>query len=146
SYEAVASKIKDKNVTGVFVGSLVCENGGKLIKDLRTTLGPNVKLLLPDGFTPISAVVEGAGAAAEGAYVSVAGLPNSKLKGAGLAFLHAFQKVAHKAPDPYSVYAAQAAVAMLSAIARSNGSRADVTRKVFSTNLTGSITGNLKFN
>jgi branched-chain amino acid transport system substrate-binding protein len=146
SYEALASKIKDKGVTGVFVGSLICENGGKLIKDLRTTLGPNVKLLLPDGFTPISAVVEGAGAAAEGAYVSVAGLPNSKLKGQGLAFLRAFQKVAHKAPDPYSVYAAQATVAMLSAVSKSNGTRANVTSQIFKTNLRGSITGNLKFN
>jgi branched-chain amino acid transport system substrate-binding protein len=146
SYEALASKIKDKGVTGVFVGSLVCENGGKLIKDLRTTLGPNVKLLLPDGFTPISAVVEGAGAAAEGAYVSVAGLPNSKLKGQGLAFLHAFQKLAHKAPDPYSVYAAQATVAMLSAISKSNGTRASVTQQIFKVSLTNSITGNLKFN
>ena len=52
-----------------------------------------VKLLLPDGFTPISAVVEGAGAAAEGAWVSVAGLPNSKLTGKGRAFLGAFAKV-----------------------------------------------------
>ena len=146
SYEALASKIKDSGVTGVFVGSLVCENGGKLIKDLRTTLGPNVKLILPDGFTPISAVVEGAGAAAEGAYVSVAGLPNSKLTGQGRAFLIAFTKANKKAPDPYSVYAAQATVAMLSAIARSNGTRADVTRKIFSTNLKGSITGNLRFN
>ena len=146
SYEALASKIKDSGATGVFVGSLVCENGGKLIKDLRTTLGPNVKLILPDGFTPISAVVEGAGAAAEDAYVSVAGLPNSKLTGQGKAFLVAFTKANKKAPDPYSVYAAQATVAMLSAIARSNGTRADVTRKIFSTNLKGSITGNLRFN
>jgi branched-chain amino acid transport system substrate-binding protein len=146
SYEALASKIKDKHVTGVFVGSLICENGGKLIKDLRTTLGSSIKLLLPDGFTPISAVVEGAGAAAEGAFVSVAGLPNSKLKGQGRAFLRAFQKVAHKAPDPYSVYAAQATVAMLSAISKSNGTRASVTSQIFKTNLKGSITGNLKFN
>jgi branched-chain amino acid transport system substrate-binding protein len=146
SYEALASKIKDSGATGVFVGSLVCENGGKLIKDLRTTLGPNVKLILPDGFTPISAVVEGAGAAAENAYVSVAGLPNSKLVGKGKAFLVAFTKAYKAPPDPYSVYAAQATVAMLSAIARSNGTRADVTRKIFSTNLKGSITGNLRFN
>jgi branched-chain amino acid transport system substrate-binding protein len=145
SYEALASKIKDKGVTGVFVGSLVCENGGKLIKDLRTTLGPNVKLILPDGFTPISAVVEGAGAAAEGAFVSVAGVPNSQLKGQGLAFLKAFQKVAKKAPDPYSVYAAQATVVMLTAISKSNGTRANVTSQIFKVNLTGSITGNLSF-
>jgi branched-chain amino acid transport system substrate-binding protein len=145
SYEALASKIKDKGVTGVFVGSLVCENGGKLIKDLRTTLGPNVKLILPDGFTPISAVVEGAGAAAEGAFVSVAGVPNSQLKGQGLAFLKAFTKVAKKAPDPYSVYAAQATVVMLTAISKSNGTRANVTSQIFKINLTGSITGNLSF-
>ena len=100
SYEALASKIKDSGATGVFVGSLVCENGGKLIKDLRTTLGPNVKLILPDGFTPISAVVEGAGAAAENAYVSVAGLPNSKLVGKGKAFLAAFTAAYKAPPDP----------------------------------------------
>ena len=98
SYEALASKIKGSGATGVFIGSLVCENGGKLIKDLRTTLGPNVKLILPDGFTPISAVVEGAGAAAENAYVSVAGLPNSKLTGQGKAFLVAFTKANKKVP------------------------------------------------
>jgi len=145
SYEALASKIKDKNVQAVFVGSLICENGGKLIKDLRSTLGPNVKLLLPDGFTPISAVVEGAGAAAEGAYVSVAGVPNSQLRGQGRAFLTAFTKVLKAAPDPYAVYAAQAAVAMLSAISKSNGTRASVTSQIFKVNLKNSITGNLTF-
>jgi branched-chain amino acid transport system substrate-binding protein len=145
SYEALASKIKDKGVQAVFIGSLICENGGKLIKDLRTTLGTGVKLLLPDGFTPISAVVEGAGAAAEGAYVSVAGVPNSQLKGQGLSFLRAFQKVARKAPDPYSVYAAQATVVMLTAISKSNGTRANVTSQIFKVNLKNSITGNLAF-
>ena len=64
------------------------------------------------------------GFAAEGAWVSVAGLPNSQLKGAGKAFLAAFTKANGKAPDPYSVYAAQAAVVMLNAIAKSNGTRA----------------------
>jgi branched-chain amino acid transport system substrate-binding protein len=147
SYEALASKIKDSGANGVFVGGLVCENGGKLLKDLRSTLGNGVHLLLPDGFTPISAVVEGAGAAAENAFVSVAGLPNSKLKGQGKAFLTAFTKANKgKAPDPYSVYAAQATVAMLSAIAKSDGTRAGVTAQIFKINLKGSITGNLSFN
>jgi branched-chain amino acid transport system substrate-binding protein len=147
SYEALASKIKDKKVTGVFVGSLVCENGGKLLKDLRTALGPNVKLLLPDGFTPITSVVEGAGAAAEGAFVSVAGIPNSKLRGPGRAFYAAFKaQLKGKPVAEYAVYAAQAAVAMLSAISRSNGTRAGVTQQILKTNLKNSITGNLAFN
>jgi branched-chain amino acid transport system substrate-binding protein len=147
SYEALASKIKDKGVTGVFVGGLICENGGKLVKDLRSVLGASVKLLLPDGFTPISAVVTGAGAAAEGAYVSVAGLPNSKLKGQGKQFLSAFSKASkNKAPDPYSVYAAQATVVLLSAIAKSDGSRSSVTSQLLKVNLKGSILGNVSFN
>jgi branched-chain amino acid transport system substrate-binding protein len=147
SYEALASKIKAKKVQAVFVGSLVCENGGKLIKDLRTTLGRNVKLLLPDGFTPISTVVEGAGAAAEGAFVSVAGLPISKLRGQGRAFYTAFKaRLKGKPVAEYAVYAAQAAVAMLSAISKSNGTRASVTDQIFKVNLKNSLTGNLKFN
>ena len=146
SYEAQASKIKDSKANGVFIGGLICENGGKLIKDLRSVLGPNVKLLLPDGFTPISAVAQGAGAAANGAYVSVAGLPNSKLKGAGKAFLLAFTKSVGSAPDPYSVYAAQAAVVMLNAIAKSNGTRSSVTTNLLKTNLANSITGTVRFN
>jgi len=145
SYAALASKIKDKGATGVFIGGLICENGGKLIKDLRSTLGAKVKLILPDGFTPISAVVEGAGKAAESAYVSVAGVPNSQLKGQGRAFLNAFRKQIHKDPDPYSSKAAQAAVVMLSAIAKSNGSRSSVASQLFKVNLKGSIQGDVRF-
>jgi branched-chain amino acid transport system substrate-binding protein len=145
-YSALASKIKGTGANGVFVGGLICENGGKLVKDLRSTLGPNVKLLLPDGFTPISAVAQGAGAAANGAFVSVAGVPNSQLKGTGKAFLVAFTKAQKATPDPYSVYAAQAAVVMLSAISKSNGTRASVTQQIFKTNLPNSITGTVKFN
>jgi branched-chain amino acid transport system substrate-binding protein len=145
-YTAQASKIKGKGATGVFIGGLICENGGKLIKDLRATLGKNVKLLLPDGFTPFSATVAGAGAAVEGAYISVAGLPNSQLKGQGKAFLAAFTKANKKAPNPYSVYAAQATVALLTAISKSNGTRASVTSQIFKVNLKNTILGNLAFN
>jgi len=34
SYEATALKIKKSGAQGVFLGGLICENGGKLIKDL----------------------------------------------------------------------------------------------------------------
>ena len=146
-YTALATKIKGTGADALYIGGLVCENGGKLIKDMRSTLGPKVKLILPDGFTPISAVAQGAGAAAEGAYVSVAGVPNSKLKGAGKAFLAAFTKQLHGTPpDPYAVYAAQAMVVMLNAISKSNGTRASVVQQILKTNLTNSITGTVRFN
>ena len=78
--------------------------------------------------------------------ISVAGLPVEKLPAAGKRFAAAFGKVVHKAPDPYSVYAAQAAEAMVAAIAASNGTRADVAAKLFRINLTGSILGHVSFN
>jgi ABC-type branched-subunit amino acid transport system substrate-binding protein len=92
-------------------------------------------------------VAQGAGAAANGAYVSVAGVPNSQLKGTGKAFLLAFTRsLKGTAPDPYSVYAAQAAVVMLSAIKASNGTRASVTQQIFKVHLPNSITGTIAFN
>jgi branched-chain amino acid transport system substrate-binding protein len=146
-YTALATKIKGTAANGVFIGGLICENGGKLLKDLRSTLGPGVRLLLPDGFTPISAVAQGAGAAANGAYVSVAGVPNSQLKGTGKAFLVAFTKfLKGQAPDPYSVYAAQATVVILSAIKASDGTRSSVAQQLFKVHLPNSITGTIAFN
>src|SRR3954453_10857258 len=145
SYEALAVKVKSSGAQGVFVGGLVCENGGKVIKDIVSG-APGVKVLMPDGFTPVSATVQQAGGAAEGSYVSVAGLPNSALKGAGKKFVVNFTKADHKAPDPYSVYAAQAAEAMVGAIAKSNGTRSDIAKQLFKINLKNSILGTLSFN
>ena len=145
SYEALAVKIKASGAQGVFLGGLICENGGKLIKDIAAG-APGVKVLAPDGFTPISAVAQQAGSAAEGTYVSVAGLPNTALKGAGAAFIKNFTKADKKAPDPYSVYAAQAAEVMVGAIAQSNGTRADVAKQLFKLKLANSILGTVSFN
>ena len=145
SYEALAVKVKSSGAQGVFLGGLVCENGGKLIKDLSAG-APAVKIMAPDGFTPVSAVVQGAGAASEGMSISVAGLPNTALKGAGLTFVKNFTKADKRPPDPYSVYAAQAAEAMVAAISASNGSRSDVTKQLFKIHLKNSILGNVSFN
>lgn len=145
SYEALAVKIKSSGAKAVFLGGLVCENGGKLVKDIAAG-APGVKIMAPDGFTPISAVVQGAGAAAENMTVSVAGLPNAQLKGAGKAFISAFTKADGRAPDPYAVYAAQAADVLINAIAASDGSRASVTKNLFKTKVTNGILGSFTIN
>jgi branched-chain amino acid transport system substrate-binding protein len=145
SYEALAVKIKSSGAQGVFLGGLICENGGKLIKDIAAG-APGVKIMAPDGFTPVSAVVQQAGSAANNMTVSVAGLPNSALKGAGKKFVVQFTAADHKAPDPYAVYAAQAAEAMVASIAQSNGTRSDIAKQMFKINLTNTILGTLHFN
>src|SRR5436309_3441815 len=140
SYTGLATQIKQSGADSVFLGGLICENGGKLIKDLASVLGKNVTLLAPDGFTPISAVVSGAGNASEGMYVSVAGEPNEKLGVKGKAFVKDFgatQSGGHV--DPYSAYAAQSTEVLLTAIEHSDGTRADVAATVPITKVTGGI-------
>ncbi len=146
SYEALATKVKSSGATGIFLGGLICENGGKLVKDLRAGVPSSVKIMAPDGFTPVSAVVTGAGDAAEKMTISVAGLPNSQLKGAGKLFLAQFRAVVKKQADPYSVYAAQAAEVMVNAIAKSNGTRSSVTANLFKTRAVNGIIGSFRIN
>jgi branched-chain amino acid transport system substrate-binding protein len=147
SYEALANKIKQSGADAVFLGGLICENGGKLIKDLRAGLGADIKIIAPDGFTPISAVVDGAGAASEGIYVSVAGLPNEQLGATGKAFVKDFGATQPGGQvDPYSSYAAQAADVLLTAIENSDGTRASITAELFKTDVTDGILGSFKIN
>ena len=145
SYTGLATKIKQSGADAVFLGGLICENGGKLIKDLRSVLGTDVTLLTPDGFTPISAVVDGAGTAAEDVYVSIAGQPNENLGPTGKKFVQEFGATQSGGQvDPYSAYAAQSADVLLTAIEASDGSRADIAAKLFDTKVTDGILGDFQ--
>jgi branched-chain amino acid transport system substrate-binding protein len=145
SYEALAGRIKSTGADGVFLGGLVCNQGGKLIKDLRSQLGDSVTLFAPDGFTPVSAVISGGGSAADGVIVSVAGTFNSRLGPKGLKFVKDFgatQSGGHV--DPYAVYSAQAADVVLNAIAKSDGTREKVLDNLFKTDVKDGILGSFK--
>src|SRR5437763_10131276 len=147
SYTGLATRIKAAGADAVFLGGLICENGGKLVKDLRSVLGNNATLLAPDGFTPISAVVQGAGQSAEGMYVSVAGQPNEKLGPTGQKFVKDFGATQKGGSvDPYSSYAAQAAQVLLDAIAKSDGTRAAVANNLLHTKVTDGILGSFSIN
>jgi branched-chain amino acid transport system substrate-binding protein len=147
SYTGLATKIKQSGADSVFLGGLICENGGKLIKDLRSVLGTGVTIISPDGFTPISAVVDGAGKAAEGQYVSVAGQPNEALGATGKKFVKDFGATqAGGQVDPYSSYAAQSAEVLLTAIENSDGTRADVAAQLLKTKVSDSILGSFQIN
>jgi branched-chain amino acid transport system substrate-binding protein len=147
SYESLANAIKSSGAQGVFLGGIVCLNGGKVIKDIRAVLGAKFPILMPDGFTPFSATGQTSGNASNGAYISYPGIPVKALKGAGEKFVTGFTKQNHgKLPDPYTAYAAQAAQVLLGAIAKSNGTRADITSKLFNLNVTNGILGNFAIN
>jgi len=145
SFQSLATAVKQSGADGVFLGGNVCFQGGKVIKDLRSVLGANFPIQVPDGFTPASATWTTSGGAANGVYISQPGVPVNLLKGAGAAFVKAFTKAnGGKAPDPYTAYAAQATEVLLGAIAKSDGTRASVVSHLTNLTITNGILGNFK--
>ena len=145
-YTATAQKIKDSGAQSVYLGGLVCDNGVKLLKDLRSVLGPTIPMGGPDGWTPESATLA-AGSAAQGFYITYAGQPLSTLGPKGKAFiagLRSYAKVKGQMP-PYPVYQGQSAQVLLDAIARSNGTRTSVSQQLFRTNVKNGIMGTFHF-
>jgi len=145
-YTAIAQKIKDSGAQSVYLGGLVCDNGVKLLKDLRSVLGPTIPIGGPDGWTPESATLA-AGSAAQGFYITYAGQPLGTLGPKGKAFiagLRAYAKVKGQMP-PYPIYQGQSAQVLLDAIARSNGTRGSVSDQLFRTNVKNGIMGTFHF-
>jgi len=149
NYRALFQGIAAKHPDAVMVGGLICENGGQLIKDKVSVLGDNskVKLLLPDGFTTQSTIDDAGAKTAEGAYMSVGGVPVDELTGAGAQFLSDFKaKFNPDAVDPYTPYAAAAAEVLLKAIEQSDGTRASVSKNLFGIQLSDTVLGNFAIN
>jgi ABC-type branched-subunit amino acid transport system substrate-binding protein len=79
--------------------------------------------------------------------VSVFGLPNSELPHRGKRFLADFEAKQGGAPSPpfAAAYAAQATEILLASIARSDGTRASVTRQLRRTRVEDGILGEMHF-
>jgi branched-chain amino acid transport system substrate-binding protein len=146
SYEALANKVKQSGADVVYLGGLECENGSKLIKDLRGTLGKSFPLIAPDGFSSFTDTWKNSGGAALGMYISVAGQPNAKLGPTGKKFVKDFGAEIGSEPNPYSAYGAQAMEVMLTAIANSGGSRAKAADNLLHTKVQDGILGNFSIN
>jgi branched-chain amino acid transport system substrate-binding protein len=155
NYQSLMQKIGQTNPDAIFLGGLICENGGQLIKDKVAVLGPNtgadaVQLYAPDGFTT-TATIEGEGSAgpenAEGMYLSVAGVPADELTGPGKEFVDGFkQQYNLDVVEPYTAYAAQAAELMIEAIEKAGGERARVAENLFGLQIQDSILGTFAIN
>jgi branched-chain amino acid transport system substrate-binding protein len=114
-YRALMTKIKGTGADLVFYGAVVEMNPGKIAKDLRAVLGPSVKYMVPDGVY-VNAFIEDAGDAAEGTYVTYAGIPAAKLPGKGADWYKAYKAKFNMEPESYGVYSYEAARVGLEAI------------------------------
>ena len=160
SYEALFNKVKQSGANGVFLGGLIDENGGQVIRDKVAVLGPNgatadegVVLIAPDGFTTQATVEPDQGGAreAEGMYLTVAGVPIDQLGPGGKEFIDAFaaeyaDTLGGNPPDPYSAYAGQAAEIILDSIAQGGADRTAVIDAMYATQVTDGILGTFSFN
>ena len=149
SYQDIASKVKASGADAVFLGGLECENGGKLIKDLRAGLGTSVVIEAPDGFSSFTSTIKDAGSASNGMYISQAGEPYQFLNAAGKKFARAFGKTVGLPPskvNSYSNYGATAALVLLKAIAGSGGTRSGVSKGVYKHAFVGTPIGNFTLN
>ena len=135
----IAAAIARTGADGVFLGIESLPASVRLLTALRARLGPDVQLMAPEVFDPKTALL--AGAAAEGMTITQPGPSNDDLPALGKQFVASFSKKFAAEPTRYAVAAAQATDVMLDAIARSDGSRASVTRNLFRTRVSNGILG-----
>ena len=148
SYRALSRRIRRSGADCVFLAGQVSSSGGRLLQDLRSSLGAEAPILASDGFSRVEDLVESAGAAARGLYVSVAGVPTDRLGPVGEQFMRQLRETRPAGAEPnlyWGAYAAQSAELLLEAIARSDGTRPSVTKQLFATQVEDGILGDVRF-
>jgi len=149
SYAPLFDNVASSRADAVFLGGLIDQNGRQVIEGKVARLGPNdgrVTLLAPDGFASPRKIAR-VGAAADGMYVLDVGVPFGELprETQGVMGRFAADYLGGKPLDPGAVYGAQAAQIMLGAISQSNGTRADVTARLFASEVTDGLLGTFGF-
>ena len=153
-YKALAEKVKATNPELVYYGGITQNNAGQLWRDLRDALGPDVKLMGPDGIFE-GEWLEAAGEAAEGSYITFGGVPPDQLTGAGKTFIDAYAAKYPDAPaEAYTAYGYEAAKVVLAALERAaatnpadiNALKAEMIKQVFATKDYAGVLGNWSFN
>jgi len=122
-YKALMTKIASSNggkaPDEIYVGMVVDNNAAQLLKDKVGVMGDNtkVKYMGPDGIQT-QAFIDGAGKeVAEGAYATVAGIPNDKLPPAGQQYVKDYAKEYGAATnEPYAVFGYDAIGAVIAGL------------------------------
>ena len=117
-YRALMTKIKDVAPDLVYFGGIVDNNAGQLIKDLRATgMTPDkVKFMGPDGIQTQSFIDAAGEDVAEGAYATIAGLPNEKLGEKGQQFYAKYKEKFGLEAESYGIYGYESANVALAAL------------------------------
>ncbi len=148
SYRAVADHVAAVRADGVFFAGGASEEAIAGIRALRARIGRQVPVIATESFLPVPDVLEEGGAAVVGMYLTSTASVPSGLSPAGRRLLKRFAATQPGGVLPSSFYvaeAAQAAEALLAAIARSDGTRTSVLRELSSLTITDGVLGSIRF-
>ena len=144
-YSALAQKIKASGADVIYIGSITGQNTGKLWKDLRAGL-PDITIMSGDGVFEKS-WYDGAGASANGTFLTFGGLGPDQLTGAGKEWFDKY-KTDHNGDQPatYTAYGNAAATTALEALKKAGtNDRYEVLKAVMATKDLPTVLGNLTF-
>jgi branched-chain amino acid transport system substrate-binding protein len=146
-HRRLAARVARSRARAVFLGGRLDTGGAAVVRALRDRLGDRVAILVPDGFTPVQLLIEQAGSAASGVFLSLSGVAGVDQLGTGARrFEQAFRRtLAGERLEPSAIYAAQAMKVVLDAIGRSDGTRASVLGALFETRIANGFLGRVSF-
>ena len=150
NYRSLMNKIAEVDPDAIYFGGIIENNAGQLIKDKVGAGMSNDDVLFigPDGIF-VDTFLSQSGNAAEGAYVTFGGLPQSELSAKGQQFVQDYESQHDDAVQPYTAYAYEAANVMLDAIERASNegevTREAVLQQIFATEDFSGVLGTWSF-
>jgi ABC-type branched-subunit amino acid transport system substrate-binding protein/DNA-binding beta-propeller fold protein YncE len=145
SYAALAARVARSGAQGVFIAGVTRFGGAEgVVKALRARLGPRAVMMGIEQLGPVPDLLELAGSAAHGLYLSATDVPPAAREGspAGRRFARDYGTL----DDPvFGVLpGAQATEMVLDAIARSDGTRASVLEHLRTTEVKDGVLGDFR--
>jgi branched-chain amino acid transport system substrate-binding protein len=150
NFRSVMNKIAEEDPDAIYFGGIIENNAAQLLKDKVGAGMSNDDVLFigPDGIF-VDTLLSQAGAAAEGAYVTFGGLPESELSAKGQQFVQEYESRYDDDIQPYTAYAYEAANVMLDAIERASKdgevTRETVLKEIFATEDYNGVLGTWSF-
>jgi ABC-type branched-subunit amino acid transport system substrate-binding protein len=144
SKDRLADRVSRSGAEGVYIAGPGSEGGVELLKALRDRLGSRTKFMTSDPFVPLPMLLEAAGPAARGLYVSATDVPPETREQTPAARRFARDFGTYQAPVAGVLPAAQATDLVLDAIARSDGTRASVLEEIRGAEVKNGILGHFR--
>lgn len=150
NFRSVMNKIAQEDPDAIYFGGIIENNAAQLVKDKLGAGMSNDDVLFigPDGIFLDEFLSQG-GEAAEGAYITFGGLPESELSAKGKQFVQEYESRYDDEVQPYTAYAYEAANVMLDAIERASKdgevTRETVLKEIFATEDYNGVLGTWSF-